>query len=151
MSARTTAHNIFRETMLLLVRLGIAALMFSHAWYRWQIEGINGQVARLQEFHVPAASLVASGTIAFEGIGGILLAIGLFTRVLGLLLATEHILITVLFKWSAGPYLANDGFEYNVAMALLGVLLLGCGAGLTGADRLLFRRRGGDSGIDPYQ
>lgn len=141
MSARNTANNVFRATMVLVVRLGVAFLMVAHAWYRWQIEGLSGQIERLDVLGAPAASLVTWGTIVFEAVGGVMLAIGLLTRVIGLLLALEHVLIGLILKWNNGIFLADGGFEYNLAMALLGLLFFGYGAGMTGLDKVIFRRR----------
>lgn len=151
MSASSTANNVFRATMVLVVRLGVAGLMLAHAWYRWQIEGMSAQVDRLAQLGEPAASLIAWGTIAFEAIGGVMLAIGLLTRVVGLLLAAENIIIGVVLKWTNGLFLADGGFEYNLALALLGILFLGYGAGSTGLDRVIFRRRSRDTSPDLYQ
>lgn len=151
MSARSTANNVFRATMVLIVRLGVAGLMLAHAWYRWQIEGMASQVDRLAFLGSPFDSLVAWGTIAFEAIGGVMLAIGLLTRLVGLLLAAENVIIGVVLKWNNGLFLADGGFEYNLALALLGLLFVGYGAGATGLDKLIFRRRSQDTGTDLYQ
>ena len=87
------------------------------------------------------------GSIIFELVGGVLLIVGALTRFVGLGVLIEQILIiayTNWYKWP--PTLLNadgtykGGYEYNVALGLLGLLLFVMGGGAVSIDRL-FRRK----------
>ena len=49
MSTRSTAGTATRSSLLLVARLGFAAILIGRAWFRWQIEGMPSQVARASE------------------------------------------------------------------------------------------------------
>ena len=67
----------------------------------------------------------------------------------------ENIAIIALLRWTSGLFANDGGFEYNVALASLGVVFLAVGASYTGLDTLLFGRRRlaslDNEGVDLYQ
>ncbi|WP_341730035.1 DoxX family protein [Brooklawnia sp.] len=140
-NTRAAAGTASQAALLLIARLIFAAILVARAWSRWQIEGIDAQVSRLAQANLPAPEILAWGTIALEGIGGVLLAFGLLTRLIATLIATQNILIIVFLRWTAGPFMNAGGFEYNAALACLGIVFLATGASYTGLDSLFFRRR----------
>jgi putative oxidoreductase len=130
---------------LLLARLGLGAILLMHGWMRWNT-GVQTQINYLAQFHTPYAKVAAWGAIIFELIGGLLLIVGALTRWVGLGVLIEQILIiayTNWYKWP--PTLLNadgtykGGYEYNLALGLLGLLLFVMGGGAVSIDRL-FRR-----------
>ena len=60
MSARSTAGTATRSSLLLVARLGFAAILIGRAWFRWQIEGMPNQVARVSEAGLPQPELILS-------------------------------------------------------------------------------------------
>jgi putative oxidoreductase len=131
---------------LLLARLGLGAILLMHGWMRWN-SGVQEQIDYLTQFRTPYAEVAAWGAIIFELVGGVLLIVGALTRFVGLGVLIEQILIiayTNWYKWP--PTLLNadgsykGGYEYNVALGLLGLLLFVMGGGAVSIDRL-FRRR----------
>jgi putative oxidoreductase len=131
---------------LLVVRLGLGGILLLHGWMRWNA-GIQEQINYLTQFRAPYAEVAAWGSIIFELVGGVLLIVGALTRLVGLGVLIEQILIiayTNWYKWP--PTLLNadgtykGGYEYNVALGLLGLLLFVMGAGAVSIDRL-FRRK----------
>ncbi|MGI5952631.1 MAG: DoxX family protein [Brooklawnia sp.] len=152
MSRTPTAGTAAQATILLIARLAFGVILVARAWSRWQIEGVDAQVSRLVEFGIPQAELVAWGTILLEGIGGVMIALGLLTRLVAALVATQNILVIVFIKWFSGPFLNAGGYEYNAALAVLGLVFLAVGARFTGLDSLLFGRSSrADDEIDLYQ
>ncbi|BEH01892.1 MAG: DoxX family protein [Propionibacterium sp.] len=151
-NTRSAAGTASQAVLLLIARLGFAAILLGRAWSRWQIEGMDAQIARIAEAGLPAPGVIAWGTVVLEGIGGVLLAFGLLTRLVAALVALENILIIALLRWAAGPFINNGGYEYNLALACLGIVFLAAGASYTGLDSLLFGRskRPADNG-DLYQ
>jgi putative oxidoreductase len=131
---------------LLIARLGLGGILLLHGWTRWNA-GVQRQVDYLTQFRTPYAEVVAWGAIIFELVGGVLLIVGALTRLVGLGVLIEQILIisyTNWYKWP--PTLLNadgtykGGYEYNVALGLLGLLLFVMGGGAVSIDRL-FRRK----------
>jgi putative oxidoreductase len=131
---------------LLIARLGLGGILLLHGWIRWNA-GVQSQIDYLTQFRTPYAEVAAWGAIIFELVGGVLLIVGALTRLVGLGVLIEQILIicyTNWYKWP--PTLLNPdgtykgGYEYNVALGLLGLLLFVMGAGAVSVDRL-FRRK----------
>jgi putative oxidoreductase len=131
---------------LLIARLGLGGILLLHGWIRWNA-GVQSQIDYLTQFRTPYAEVVAWSAIIFELVGGVLLIVGALTRLVGLGVLIEQILIicyTNWYKWP--PTLLNPdgtykgGYEYNVALGLLGLLLFVMGAGAVSIDRL-FRRK----------
>ena len=154
MSTRSTAGTVVQAIVLLIARLGFAVILVGRAWWRWGVEGMAAQTARIAEFGIPQAELIAWGTLLLEAIGGVLLALGLLTRLVAALVAVENIIVIVIMRWAAGIHLFNGGFEYNLALASLGLVFLAVGASHAGLDAVLFRRRqldASDPGSDLYQ
>jgi putative oxidoreductase len=131
---------------LLIARLGLGGILLLHGWMRWNA-GVQEQIDYLIQFRAPYAEVAAWGAIIFELVGGALLIVGALTRLVGLGVLIEQILIiayTNWYKWP--PTLLNadgtykGGYEYNVAIGLLGLLLFVMGGGAVSIDRL-FRRK----------
>jgi putative oxidoreductase len=131
---------------LLVARLGLGGILLLHGWMRWNA-GIQEQINYLTQFRAPYAEVAAWGSIIFELVGGVLLIVGALTRLVGLGVLIEQILIIAYINWYKWPpTLLNadgtykGGYEYNVALGLLGLLLFVMGAGAVSIDRL-FRRK----------
>src|SRR5215218_10894991 len=131
---------------LLVARLGLGSILLLHGWMRWNA-GLQEQINYLTQFRAPYAEVAAWGSIIFELVGGVLLIVGALTLLVGLGVLIEQILIiayTNWYKWP--PSLLNadgtykGGYEYNVALGLLGLLLFVMGGGAVSIDRL-FRRK----------
>src|SRR5215207_2294492 len=138
--------RFLRNLGLLLTRLGLGAILLMHGWMRYDA-GVQKQIDYLTQFRTPYAEIAAWGSIIFELVGGVLLIVGALTRLVGLGVLIEQILIiayTNWYKWP--PALLNadgayqGGYEYNVAIGLLGLLLFVMGGGAVSIDRL-FRRK----------
>jgi putative oxidoreductase len=131
---------------LLVARLGVGGILLLHGWMRWDA-GVQKQIDYLSQFRAPYAEVAAWGSIIFELVGGVLLIVGALTRLVGLGVLIEQILIIAYTNWYTWPpTLLNadgtykGGYEYNVALGLLGLLLFVMGGGAVSIDRL-FRRK----------
>ena len=140
-NTRNTAGTAGQAILLLIARLVFAGLLLGRAWYRWQVEGMAGQVARLEQVAIPQAELIAWGTLVLEALGGALLALGLLTRVVAAFVLVQNVLVIALIKWPNGLWLNDGGFEYNAALAALGLVFLAVGASHASLDALFFGRR----------
>jgi putative oxidoreductase len=111
---------------LLIARVGLGGILLLLVWLRWNA-GVPELIEYLTQFRTPYAEVAAWGSIIFEFVGGALLIVGALTRLVGLGVLIEQILIiayTNWYKWP--PTLLNadgtykGGYEYNVALGLLG-------------------------------
>ena len=105
----------------------------------------------------PQCVSTAMGEIAPEDRLPSLLIVGALTRIVGLGVLIEQILIiayTNWYKWP--PTLLNadgtykGGYEYNVAIGLLGLLLCVMGGGAVSIDRLFRRKKPIEEDDDSY-
>jgi putative oxidoreductase len=67
----------------LLIRLGVGAVFAVHGWQTFD-DGVSNFAGFLESLDVPAPELVAWLQTFAEGVGGVLLVLGLFTRVVTL-------------------------------------------------------------------
>ena len=143
----STTLQVLRDLALLIARLGLAAILILHGWIRWQGpgQGVQKQIDYLSQFGIPYPATAAWGAITVEIVGGLFLAIGALTPLAALAVLVEQILIIAYTNWYKGPDLLNSdgtyagGYEYNVALGLIAMLLMVFGAGRISVDRL-FRR-----------
>ena len=127
----------FQHVALMLARVVVGIILIARGWRRWLIVGIDQQATILAEANIPAPDLCAWLVTFFELAGGVLLVFGLFTPAVGLGMLTLNIGVIVLRKLDAF-YVHDGGFEYNLAMAALGLLFVAFGSGKLGADTLFF-------------
>jgi putative oxidoreductase len=141
--------QFLRSLGLLIARLGVGGIMIMHGLTRWrgQGQGIQKQIAYLTQFGTPYPEIAAWGATIFELVGGLFLIVGVLTPIVGLGLLIEQVLIIAYTSWYKrwnllnpdGSY--NGGYEYNVALGLLGLLFFVMGGGAFAIDRLFRRKR----------
>jgi putative oxidoreductase len=120
---------------LLLLRWTLGLTFFYHGWPKLfgKTEAFVESFARMG---LPAWTVYLAGVI--ELFGGVLLAVGLFTRMAGLLL-TLHMGVA-LWKFSlVEGLLAVREYEFPLALAASAFVLASTGAGLISLDRAIFR------------
>ena len=91
-----------QDVALLVGRLVAAVVLVAHGWDRWQVAGIDSQLAVLRDADLPLGFGIVVATIAFELVGGTLLAFGLGTRLIGLGMAALNSVIVFAIKWGNG-------------------------------------------------
>lgn len=134
--------RVVRDLALLIARIVTGVVLVAHGWHRWQIAGVDAQVAVLTDAGLPAPFGLAVTAIIFEMIGGTLLVFGLGTPVVGLGMVSMNVAIILTTKVDAGFYATTGGWEYNAILAALGLLILAFGSGRLGLDNLFLRPTG---------
>lgn len=112
-----------------IVRVVFGFMMAAHGWQKLD-NGVSGFAGFLDSLGVPAPDVAAWAVTALELGGGILLILGLLSRVVGLLLAIELVFAIILVKWEVGLIAAEGvGFERDLAYiaGFLTTVLLGPG------------------------
>ena len=140
---------------LLIARLGTGGILLLHGITHWTgaNQGVANLTNRYAQVGAPYADVAAWATIIFELVGGVFLIVGALTRFVGVGLVVLSVLTISYFSWWAGPDLLNadgtynGGYEYDVALGLLGLLFFVFGGGAVSIDRL-FRRKKPDEDAD---
>ncbi|PID98467.1 MAG: hypothetical protein CSA83_01115 [Actinomycetales bacterium] len=122
---------------MLVVRLLLGTVMVAHAAYRWA--NLDAEIAFANEYGLNWFFVWLA--MIFEAVGGGLIALGLGTVALGFFVIVYQGLVISYIKVNNGIYLTNGGWEYNAALAALGLVCLMYGSGRLGLDQIFFRRR----------
>lgn len=113
----------------LLMRVGLGAVFAWHGWVKLD-GGVSDFAGFLDSLGVPAPEVVAWLQVMAEGIGGLLLAVGLLTRLVTLPLIAIMIGAITLVKADLGFIVdGGPGASYETALlaGLLGLLFIGPG------------------------
>ncbi|NEU56152.1 DoxX family protein [Halorussus sp. MSC15.2] len=102
--------------------------------------GIEGFSGFLSSLGVPLPTAFAWGVGLLELVGGLLLLAGLFVRVVGVLVALDMVVATVLVHLPNGYPAGDGGVELTLTLALVAVALALSGPGALSLERALFDR-----------
>jgi putative oxidoreductase len=144
--------SFWRSFALLVARLGLGGILILHGATRYQA-GIDSQTEYLAQFSTPYPEVAAYGATTFEIVGGLFLILGALTPLVGLGVLVQQVLTILWTSYYKGPNLLNadgtyhGGFEYSVALGLLGLLFLVLGGGVVSLDRV-FRRKKAEPEVD---
>jgi len=111
-----------------ILRVGLGVMFVAHALLKIFVFTVPGTVQFFQSVGLPGA--FAYVTIAAELLGGVLLVLGVYTRVVAL--ALLPVLLGALWVHSGNGWLftsANGGWEYPAFLALAAVVVAVLGGG----------------------
>lgn len=120
----------------LLVRLTVGLMVVPHGWGKLFGSGVTGVAGYLTRLHLEPATPLAAIVIFNETVGGILIALGLFTRPIAALLVIEFIVLTVVVHVPRG-YMVQGGVEFPLLWLLMFVVVLLRGGGPYSLDRVI--------------
>lgn len=132
---------IRRDTDLaaLALRLVIGPIMAYHGWRKVD-GGVSKFVDVVRGLDVPFPKFVAYAVVVIELVGGILIAVGLLTRLWSLLLAAQMVSIVFQVKWDVGliaPPGKGVGYALDLVIAAGALALVLIGPGRASLDRLI--------------
>jgi putative oxidoreductase len=113
------------------------------------------QAEYLAQFSTPYALYAAYAATTFEIVGGLFLLLGALTPLVGLGVLVQQVLTVVWTSYYKGPNLLNadgsyhGGFEYSVALGMLGLLFLVFGGGVVSLDRVFARSKPTEAEAEP--
>ena len=126
------------------LRVSAGAIFAAHGaqklfgWFGgYGLEGTSGWMASIG---LEPGLLMAVLAGSAEFFGGLLLVFGLLVRPVALLLAVTMVVAIVTVHLQNGLFMANNGYEFGLALLAASVALLLRGAGSLSADRLLQAR-----------
>lgn len=137
--SKITSSNTGLDTLPL--RLGAGAIFAAHGaqklfgWFGgYGLEGTAGWMASIGlEPGLVMAILAGSA----EFFGGLLLIVGLLVRPAAFVLAITMVVAIVAVHLQNGLFMANNGYEFGLALLVVSVALVLRGAGSLSADHLL--------------
>ena len=132
---------------LFLLRCGLATVFIYHGYPK--LFGSTGRfVEAFQTLGLPAYFVYIAGAIEF--FGGVALALGLFTRVAGLLLLFDMAAAMWKYNLNEGIYAVRE-YELPLILGLASLAISATGGGQFTLDRLIFlRKRKEEGGIPNY-
>lgn len=126
---------------LLVLRVAIGAVFIAHGAQKVFVYGFTGTSGSFADMGVPLAAVAGPLVGLLELIGGVLIVLGLATRVVAAALAVDMLVAMVLVHLSFGIFAAEGGYELTLVLAASAVTLVLAGAGRLSADAVLTQRR----------
>jgi putative oxidoreductase len=126
---------------LLLVRVVVGALFAGHAsqklfgWFGGQ--GMGGFTSSLEKLGIQPAPFWAYVEATSELVCGILLVVGLLTPLAAAALIADMVVATVAVHWENGLWNQQEGFEYNLVLAVVLFAIGLIGPGIYSLDHRL--------------
>lgn len=124
----------------LVARVIVGVIMAAHGLQKL-LGGPANFGGLLGQLGVPAPTLMAFVVTFVELVGGILLILGLFSRLAALLLTVNLVVAIALVKWSVGLIAPMDqpgaGMELDLALIAGFLVVLFAGPGPVSLDRIL--------------
>jgi len=123
------------------LRVGAGSIFVAHGaqklfgWFDGY--GLEGTAGWLESIGLAPGLLMAAMAGGAEFFGGLLLIAGLLVRPTALVLAITMIVAIVTVHLSNGLFMADNGYEFALALLAISVALVFRGAGSLSADRAL--------------
>ncbi|QKJ23935.1 DoxX family protein [Poseidonibacter lekithochrous] len=135
--AATVLDN-FQSLFLLLARLTIAYGFFEPAINKWK--SIEDTAAWFASMGIPFSTLNVYMVATFESLGVVLLALGLFTRLISLPLIGTMVVAIITVHFANGFSSGDNGFEIPLYYLLFLGIFASFGAGKLSLDNFLSKK-----------
>jgi putative oxidoreductase len=126
---------------LFLLRLATGLTLAAHGAQKVFVMGFAGVTAGFTKMGVPMPGIAGPAIGILELVGGIMLAVGLFTRLVGLGLALDMLGAVLLVHLKNG-FFAPGGIEFVMMLGVASLCFAIDGAGPYSVDATLAERRG---------
>jgi putative oxidoreductase len=130
-------YSLASDLAYLIVRVTAGVMLIPHGWPKVFARGAAGVAGMLTNYGIPFAQPFAYLIMGLETIGGILIAIGLFTRPIAALLVIEFLVIIFVAHWSRGYSAGAGGIEFPLMWGLILLAIMLRGGGPWSVDRKL--------------
>lgn len=137
----TTAPSPSASLGLLVLRVVVGLIFAAHGAQKIFEYTLPGTIGSFADMGVPLPEIAAPVVAFVELIGGILLALGLFTRPVGILLAIDMLVAIVAVHLPAGLWVGEGGYEFVAVLGVAALALAFTGAGRFSLDGAFLRGR----------
>ena len=137
----TTAPSAATALGLLVLRVVVGAVFAAHGAQKILEYTIPGTIGSFAGMGVPLPEIAAPVVAFVELIGGVLLALGLFTRPVGVLLAVDMVVALFAVHLPAGLWVGEGGYEFVAVLGVAALALAFTGAGRFSLDGAFLRGR----------
>jgi uncharacterized membrane protein YphA (DoxX/SURF4 family) len=114
----------YKKYATLVLRIGLAIVFIAHGWGK--VTGIEGTAGFFAKVGIPLSSFFAYVVAAVEFGGGILILLGLFTRIAAALIAIVMVVAIFTVKLSQGFL---GGYELDFILLCVAIALMLTGSG----------------------
>lgn len=125
---------------LLIARIILGSVLIAHGWQKFNEWTIAGTTEAFTGMGVPTAGVTAPIAAIVELVGGILILVGLVTRIAAALVALQMVGAGIWGgHFGAGVMVANNGWELVMVIAAAAVIFATAGPGQYAVDRFIFK------------
>jgi putative oxidoreductase len=121
------------------IRFCVGAIIIPHGYTKLFEGAVGGAAGMIAKLGLEPAMTWAYFVGCVEFFGGILLAVGLLTRLAAAALAIEFAVIVLGIKFASGFFAFKNGFEFELLLGLLCVGIFFKGGGRLSVDRAIGR------------
>ena len=126
---------------LLVLRIALGVVFIAHGSQKLFEFTIPGTVQSFGSMGAPLPEVTAPLVAVLEFGGGMLLILGLFTRLVAILLTITMAVAIALAHSTSGFWVESGGFEYAGVLAAGALALALTGSGVLSLDRVMLRGR----------
>jgi putative oxidoreductase len=132
---------------ILLLRLTVGLTLAAHGsqkvvgWFGGYGPDATGQFMEALGFRPGRRHALAAGYV--EIVGGLLLALGLFTPLAAALIASVMVVAAATVHWKNGFFITGGGYEYNLVIGVAALSIAFTGPGVLSLDALAGYATGG--------
>lgn len=133
--------SILRDIFGLLARLVIGVVLIAHGYQKLFENGMDAAGQSFAQMGVPAAGIAVWVAALIELIGGILMILGLFQLVVGVLITINMLGAFFIVHISNGVFVTNNGFELVLTIAALALMIATFGSGRIALDSVFGKNK----------
>jgi putative oxidoreductase len=137
-----TVSTPTQDLALLAARVVLGTVLIAHGWQKLSDQGLHATAAGFDSMGIPAPLAAAYYATFVELVGGVLLAAGLLTRLVGVLVVGDMLGAFWFAHRDAGIFVDQGGWELVAVIGALSLGLVAAGAGRISLDAGFTRATG---------
>src|SRR4051812_39326927 len=136
----TTKTSTLTTIALTILRVVVGFVFVMHGWQKFEM-GIPAIQSGFSQMGAPAAEITGVLVILLELVGGVMLIVGLLSRLIAALLTVEMLGAWIMVHTPQGFFVNEGGFELVLVLAAASLTIALAGPGRLSLDYALFGRR----------